>query len=584
MTNSASLRLAGVAAAYLLWLVSYFVLGDLAFGPEHHYWAESAVVAVSAVLAFRASRTLTSPYPLFLMLLGVGLAALILTSATYDQHPPLLVPGFSCHNAPEIWAVSYAAFLFLWSCAWGYLGVERWCRHPPSALTVVVFTVLTLGLAGFAGTFYFGQYADDLSFVPGRLDATIAGLEFASLAVALACVLLGVPGALTWMVLAMAVLVSIDMLYTVSVYQTGAMELAWMSGLFLILASLVALPQSAARFSERLAPQGEAVNGRSGLSGVLLLLSVGTVLLVAGLGLLPQTQPDIARSQGDGTAWKDFFSVLFLVALVATMVWITDRFDEALDYLKAYASRLHQRRLEAEPWRQAAPRLRAMLHSTGLGRYLDALGESAARLRRDVLFLGPDRFYPPPKGPSAHTQTRCFIVMPFSLAWSGDVHGLLSDACRAAGVQPERGDDLFTPTDILNDIWQGINGADFVIADITDKNPNVLYELGIAHTLAKPVLILSRNAEDIPIDLATRRVILYGRSKDTWREDLDQQVSRAIEEILQTYSLTRRRARVGEPSDGDWLPADGETAKIGRDRDDAGEDSDHTTGSRKAQG
>ena len=49
-------------------------------------------------------------------------------------------------------------------------------------------------------------------------------------------------------------------------------------------------------------------------------------------------------------------------------------------------------------------------------------------------------------------------------------------------------------TDILDDIWQAINAADFVIADITGRNPNVLYELGLAHALAKPVLILSRNA------------------------------------------------------------------------------------------
>jgi nucleoside 2-deoxyribosyltransferase len=100
-----------------------------------------------------------------------------------------------------------------------------------------------------------------------------------------------------------------------------------------------------------------------------------------------------------------------------------------------------------------------------------------------------------------------------------------------------RGDDVFTPTDILIDIWHSINGADFVIADITGRNPNVLYELGIAHTLAKPVLILSRNAADIPIDLSTRRVILYGQSGGDWMADLDAKVSRAIGEILTTYNL-----------------------------------------------
>ena len=113
--------------------------------------------------------------------------------------------------------------------------------------------------------------------------------------------------------------------------------------------------------------------------------------------------------------------------------------------------------------------------------------------------------------------------MPFSLEWSNDVHRCLSDACEAASVQPVRGDDLFTPTDILIDIWHGLNDADFVVADITGRNPNVLYELGIAHALAKPVLIISRNAADIPIDLSTRRVILYGQLEGDWRDDLEEQ-------------------------------------------------------------
>lgn len=72
--------------------------------------------------------------------------------------------------------------------------------------------------------------------------------------------------------------------------------------------------------------------------------------------------------------------------------------------------------------------------------------------------------------------------MPFSYEWSNDVHRVIRDTCTDGGVQPTRGDDIFTPTDIMDDIWQGIYAADFIIADITGRNPNVLYELGIAHT------------------------------------------------------------------------------------------------------
>ena len=132
---------------------------------------------------------------------------------------------------------------------------------------------------------------------------------------------------------------------------------------------------------------------------------------------------------------------------------------------------MHESRLVAQDWRGAPDRIRAALQSTGLGGFLDEFRESGARLKRDVLFLGPERLYAPPLDYDPLRPASCFIVMPFSLEWSDDVHLVLAGACQAAGVRPVRGDDLFTPTDILEDIWQSINAADFVIADITGRTP-----------------------------------------------------------------------------------------------------------------
>ena len=89
---------------------------------------------------------------------------------------------------------------------------------------------------------------------------------------------------------------------------------------------------------------------------------------------------------------------------------------------------------------------------------------------------------------------------------------------------------------------RGVRPADFVIADITGRNPNVLYELGIAHTLAKPVMIISRDAADIPIDLATRRVILYGHNSEDWRDHLGSRISQAVTAIVRDYGLAARQA------------------------------------------
>jgi hypothetical protein len=231
---------------------------------------------------------------------------------------------------------------------------------------------------------------------------------------------------------------------------------------------------------------------------------------------------------------------------VVILVWITDRFDDTVAYLRRYVRQAHQSRLVSPEWRDAPPQIRGALRSTGLGPFLDEFDVSASRLKQEVLFLGPERLYAPPRDRSSPRQASCFLVMPFGQEWSADVHRILAGACDAAGVRPVRGDDLFTPTDILEDIWQGINAADFVMADITGRNPNVLYELGMAHTLAKPVLILSRDARDIPIDLATRRVIVYGQSAADWRDDLRHKISGAVAKIVVDYRLPCQASSVVE--------------------------------------
>jgi hypothetical protein len=533
MSGSASLQMGGIAALYVLWLSTWLVIGSDAFGPARYNWDQTLIAAAAAFAAFKAAWQTARPYPPFLVMIGVGLLMLAASWATYNTNDALSL-RFPGEGAPEYSDVAYAIFVFIWMCAWGYLALEQWQRRPPSTLTGLVFGVLVIGLAGILVGFYYPQYRSSVHTNEGRLDAVVSGLEFAALIAGLACLLLGEQPVVTWVLVSMALLLASDMAYSGDDVPP-AIAPVWQLGQFVLLAALLAFPRSAPDSA------AEPVSGapRSGLSAVLVLLSIGCVLLSAALGLAP-VHP----------VWRSFFSVLFVVALVVAMVWLTDRFDEAVEYLKAFASKMFHGRLQADDWRDSNTRIRTILHSTGLGAYLDWLRDAGGRLKQDVLFLGPERLYPPPK-PPAHDRIRCFLVMPFSLEWSNDVHRTLAGACRSMGVHPVRGDDVFTPTDILNDIWHSIHAADFVIADITGRNPNVLYELGIAHTLAKPVLIISKNAADIPIDLSTRRVILYGQSESEWTVDLEAKVTRAIEEILKVYGLAATdsaREIAGSPS------------------------------------
>jgi hypothetical protein len=322
----------------------------------------------------------------------------------------------------------------------------------------------------------------------------------------------------------------------------------WMLGLCLLLAGAAVLPQRPGH------PPGAALDGapaggvrRSGLSTLLLSLSLGAVLVSAVVSLALRRG---GASTGDaGAAGEPFFYVLFVVALVVVMVWLTDRFDRAVHHAARHAARLLDHRLQAADWRDGDRRLVWILEATGLGQLLDSLQAASQRLRPAVLFLGPERLNPAPQEPAAGAEPTCFIVMPFGLAESDAVHQVLRQACQQAGLRPLRGDDLFTPSDILDDIWRGITGAHCVIADITGRNPNVMYELGMAHTLAKPVLILSRRADDIPIDLATRRVIVYGTAVDgatpAWQATLAARTQAALVALLQAYPAGRGGSRAG---------------------------------------
>jgi hypothetical protein len=522
----------------LLWLATWLVLGNEAYGPGRHYWDQAAAAAVSGIIAFHASRRRPRPYPGFFVMQGLAFLLLAGSWVTYQLSSgssagvAISQQGASGELSDLISDSLYASCVFVLMCAWGYLALERWHGRPLSLLTTMVFAALMAGLGAIFASFYYQQYGHLLNTALGRLDAVTAALEFAVLATGLLCMLLKEPPVVVWMLVGTVILMAGDMAYSVAtVPQT--IEAVWMLGQFLLLSAMVGMPGERIRNTIESAAStgaGAEASGRSGLSGILILLSLGAVLLSPLVWFLPVD-----------AVWKPFFSVLFIVALVTILVWITDRFDDAVAYLRGYVRRVHQSHLLSEDWRGASPRIGTALRSTGLDVFLGEFRDSAARLKQDVLFLGPERLYAPPKDRTGPRKASCFIVMPFSQEWSADVHRILARACEAAGVRPVRGDDLFTPTDILEDIWQSINAADFVIADITGRNPNVLYELGIAHTLAKPVLILSKEAADIPIDLATRRVILYGQKADAWREDLARMVQEAIAKVVEDYGLTGRQ-------------------------------------------
>jgi hypothetical protein len=77
-------------------------------------------------------------------------------------------------------------------------------------------------------------------------------------------------------------------------------------------------------------------------------------------------------------------------------------------------------------------------------------------------------------------------------------------------------------------IWSGINAAKVLVAELTTKNPNVFYELGLAHALDKPVVLVSSNEQDVPFDLRHIRVIYYDVTDPFWGQKLIEKVAENI--------------------------------------------------------
>jgi hypothetical protein len=105
---------------------------------------------------------------------------------------------------------------------------------------------------------------------------------------------------------------------------------------------------------------------------------------------------------------------------------------------------------------------------------------------------------------------KCFIVMPFSEHDLNEVYeAIVKPTIVDCGLICERGDDSTGSREIIDDIMKSITQSDLIVADLTRKNANVFYEIGIAHALNKEVLLLSQTLDDVPFDLRHRRVLLY---------------------------------------------------------------------------
>ena len=122
-----------------------------------------------------------------------------------------------------------------------------------------------------------------------------------------------------------------------------------------------------------------------------------------------------------------------------------------------------------------------------------------------------------------------FVLMPFSEQFDDIYELAIQPACDLAGAYAERVDKQIFHGSILDRVYNQISKADIIIADMSERNPNVFYEVGYAHALGKPTILLTKTTEDIPFDLRNYPHIVYNSRLADLKKGLESRVRWHIE-------------------------------------------------------
>ena len=192
---------------------------------------------------------------------------------------------------------------------------------------------------------------------------------------------------------------------------------------------------------------------------------------------------------------------------------LTEKFGIPTDKLEEFTSIFQETLADAKLLDQHNNKVRILdISDAGMGS--EAADERIKQLGKDVKAVASDR---------------CFVMMPYAPPHGDYYSKVYEPAIKKAGLTAVRADaDLFGTGKIMDQIWAGINSAKVLVAELTTRNPNVYYELGLAHALEKPVVLISSNEEDVPFDLQHIRVIYYDVMDPFWGQKLLDKVAENI--------------------------------------------------------
>jgi hypothetical protein len=132
-----------------------------------------------------------------------------------------------------------------------------------------------------------------------------------------------------------------------------------------------------------------------------------------------------------------------------------------------------------------------------------ALYMAPTRSRVPTAFRLPD--------PGEVQDDQLSAMMPFSAAFD-EVYAAITRSAQRAGMRCSRVDGIWENHSVIQDVITLIDRSRYVVCDCSGRNPNVFYEIGIAHTLGKEVILITQSGDDVPFDLKHLRYIHYANN------------------------------------------------------------------------
>ena len=135
----------------------------------------------------------------------------------------------------------------------------------------------------------------------------------------------------------------------------------------------------------------------------------------------------------------------------------------------------------------------------------------------------------------AYKKGLVFVLMPLTGKYTEIYSQVIKPTVNELEYECVKADEIAKPGNINKEIAEYISRAVFIIADLTDANPNVMYELGLSHALGRITIMISQATELLPFDISTYRVIKYSQSIEGYeRLKID------LHRFIQNIDLARR--------------------------------------------